>query len=238
MTRPSPASLVAALLFAPLLAGEAPAQSVATYNFDMSNGVVSSADPNLAATTVANGAGVALDYGRQLLPDGVTPAYATPVLRAATAGTGAVTNSEAGAIAADRYFTVTLTPTAGNRLNLTSLSFDAARGGAAEPRSFFLFADAGGTPFAAGNAVLAADVPTARPTLTSYTADLSAARFQNLTGPTEFRFYTSTPATGQSVEIDSIVFSGAVVPVPEPATALGVAALALAGWRGRRLLLG
>jgi hypothetical protein len=69
--------------------------------------------------------------------------------------------------------------------------------------------------------------------LSPISINLSAAAFQELTSPIEFRLSISTPGTGQSLEFDNVTLNGAVTPVPEPA-ALALAGAAAAGWLVRR----
>jgi hypothetical protein len=68
--------------------------------------------------------------------------------------------------------------------------------------------------------------------LSPISVPLTAAQFQGLTNPVEFRIYISTPATGQSLEFDNFTVTGTVTPVPEPAGILLIAAGA--GWWVRR----
>jgi hypothetical protein len=119
-------------------------------------------------------------------------------------------------------------------MNLSNLTFDVARGGAATPRTWYLYSSIGG--FTVGNRIAGADAATQRPTLDPITVSLTANQFQALRNPVEFRMYISTPGTGQSLEFDNVNLNGAVIAVPEPTSLalVGVAAAGWATWRRRR----
>jgi hypothetical protein len=174
---------------------------------------------NVTASSTVSGPNMVQDYS---LPD-----YGQQVLRAAITNTA--TPDEASAVSAGSYWGFTVQPNSGFRMNFSSLTFDVARGGAATPRTWYLYSSVGG--FTAGSAIASADVQTQRPTLTPVSVPLTSAQFQGLTNPVEFRMYMSTPATGQSLEFDNVTLTGTVAPVPEPA---GILLIAAAGWMVRR----
>lgn len=129
------------------------------------------------------------------------------------------TLTAADAVAGDEYFSFTVTPTAGATLDLTDLTFDAARGGGGTPRGWEVRSSVDGFASSLGTA----DIPTARPALTSFSVNLGAASFDNLTSAVEFRFYSYSPNSNNSVEYDNIELNGTaalVAMVPEPASGL------------------
>ena len=150
--------------------------------------------------------------------------YATePVLSAARA------NFNESSVRDNVYFTFSVAANAGNELDLSSLTFNVARGGAATPRDYDIRTSLDG--FATSLTGIVA-INTARPTFTAVSVDLSAAQFQNLTSPMTFQFRFFTAGVSQNVDFDDITLNGAVVAVPEPNT---LAVLAIAGgWMFRR----
>jgi hypothetical protein len=210
-----------------ILVAPAPAQMMVQYTFANTTATDTTAAPtftapNVTANSTVSGANVVQDYS---LPD-----YGHQVLRAAITNTA--TPDEATAVNGGSYWGFTVTPNTGFQMNFTSFTFNAARGGAATPRTWYLYSSVAG--FNPGNAIAFADVPTVRPQLTPFTVDMSGAPFQGLTAPLEFRMYLSTPATGQSLEFDTVTVNGTVIAVPEPACALAFAACAGAAWAIRR----
>ena len=130
------------------------------------------------------------------------PPYPTLVLRVPP---GSGSSSPDLAVLQDKYIQFTVTANTGLTLNLSSLTFDAARGGNAVPRGWALLSDVDGFT----NYIDTQDVPTVRNVLTSFSVDLSDASFQKLTEVT-FRIYTYVPGSGQSIEYDNITLNGTV----------------------------
>jgi hypothetical protein len=189
-------------------------------------------NPNAAVTNVTSGSAANILIEVDSPVDGTTGmTYPTaPFLRAVTAG--AASPDEATALANNTYWTITVTPNNGFRASLASLVFDVARGGGATPRGWYVYESVDG--FTLGSALQSnPNDPDQRPTFGNVTVPLTAARFQNLTSPIEFRMYISTPATGQSLDFDNIVLNGTVAPVPEPSS-LALVGLAVTGWAARR----
>jgi hypothetical protein len=210
-----------------LLATPAPAQVIVQYNFENTTAASTTAGPS---ATNANVMGSGTAVGANALQDFAIPDYGTQVLRAEVNPTA--TPDEASAVAAGTFWSFTVTPNSGFLMNLTSFTFDVARGGAATPRTWYLYSSVGG--FTAGNQIASAEAMTARPTFAPASVSLTAPQFQGLTSPVEFRMYISTPGTGQSLEFDNVTLNGTVAPVPEPA-ALLLAGAAAAGWAFRRI---
>ncbi|HEX2748779.1 MAG TPA: autotransporter-associated beta strand repeat-containing protein [Verrucomicrobiales bacterium] len=155
---------------------------------------------NVSATPIAAHAGAVLDGTNP-----VTQPASSPYLR--TTFTSVVATPAASVAAnADVYFTVTAS--AGFALNLTSLTFDAMRGGAGTPRGYEVRSSADNYAASLGTA----DLLTARPTFTSISIDLSGAAYQGLSAIT-FKIFGYSPATGSSVDYDNFTVNGATVPV-------------------------
>lgn len=216
--------LALALLVAPALSTTAHAAVIVGYNFNTLGATYrnpSSQAVNTLSTAITDGSVVTFQSGD----------YATPAMQV-NPSTSAT--NEAGAISANTYFTFSVTVASGYALNLSTFTFDAARGGAGTPRSWHFYTDIGG--FTLGNAVESEPVTTIRPNLSNYSVDLSGAAFQGITGTHAFRVYISTPTTNNSIEFDNLVLNGDVVAVPEPNAAAGVmvALVGLAVVRRRR----
>jgi hypothetical protein len=130
------------------------------------------------------------------------PLYGFPILRLEP---GNNSNTPTEAVTKDKYFAFTVTAADGFTLNLSSLTFDAARGGAATPRGWVLLSDVDGftTP------IDQQDVPTQRPDLTHFAIDLSGPSYQGLTEVT-FRMYSYLPGGGRSVEYSNVTLNGTV----------------------------
>lgn len=110
----------------------------------------------------------------------------------------------ATAISSNSYMELTITPDSGKSFTPGTLSFKAARGGASTPRGVVVRTSADGyaTTIAGG------DIGTARPTWSSFSADLSALGAR--TTPLTIRFYPYSPEVGRTVDLDDIVLGGSV----------------------------
>jgi hypothetical protein len=125
-------------------------------------------------------------------------------------------------------------------LDLTSLAFESARGGgdpATQVRRFELYAEVDGGSFDFGDTpLLAIDNETGtRLAPVDRAADMSGAAFQGI-GSITFRYYPLTPATGNTMDFETMTLNGqAVVPEPAGLCVLGVVGLILVRrGRGRR----
>jgi len=128
-----------------------------------------------------------------------------PVLRFET---GNNSNNAAEAIQKDKYFQVRATAKAGVLLNLSSLTFNAGKGGTGglpSPRGYAVLSSVDGYT----NILDSQDLQTVRPAFTPVTIDLSGASFQGLTAVT-FRIYTYVPGPGRSVEYSNVTINGTV----------------------------
>jgi len=158
---------------------------------------------NLSGTAVADPAGT---VGIEISSAATAPPSA-PFLRLDPQGNSA---TAAAAIAGNKYFSFTIAPISGPLLP-QSLDFDVMRGGAGTPRGYVVRSSADN--FASD--LSGGDVLTVRPTFTHVTIPLTAPQFQNLSDLT-FRVYSYSPAAGNSLDYDNIVF----VSVPEPTAAI------------------
>jgi len=124
----------------------------------------------------------------------------------------------AAAFDTNKYFTFTLTPNAGNAINLTNFIYTGQASGTGP--SFFAFRSSLdtftnniGTPLAGGA-----------------TIDLSGAPFQNLTSASEFRLYGwNASSTAGTFSVNDFTFNGTITAVPEPTS---LALLGIAGCAG------
>ena len=128
--------------------------------------------------------------------------YGFPILRFEP-GNNSITPVEA--VQKDKYFAFTVAAKAGFKMNLSNLTFDAARGGNGTPRGWVVLSSVDGFT----NPIDSQDVPTVRNQLTSFTVDLSDAKYQGLTTVT-IRIYAYAPDTGLSVEFSNVTLNGTV----------------------------
>ena len=177
---------------------------------------------------------------------GLGNAYAFPTTVVnGSGGVAAYSTTAADAVATSRYFEFTVTPTAGNQVTLSTLSFNygavAATGSAAQAGAPFTpmfqvrsstdgYTAGIGTTNAMSYVAGQADVTRL---LTISLSSLSG--FSQLTTPTTFRLYgyfsTGAPGYSDSLRIDNINLTGTVSAIPEPsafAAGLGFAALGVA----------
>lgn len=128
--------------------------------------------------------------------------YATEPVIIANPTSGAT--SAATAISTDSYFYFSISPTAGNSISLTTLTFNIARGGSGTPRGYDVRSSADDYAASLGTA----DVATTRPTWTAVSIDLSGAAFQGMTATVTFKIYLYAPSTANSLDIDDVVVNG------------------------------
>jgi hypothetical protein len=117
----------------------------------------------------------------------------------------------ASAVLNNQFFEFTVAADAGFAMDLTSLTFDASRGGASTPRGWVLRSNLDGFTTDIASAV----VPTAQPNLASFNIDLSGDLNQDISSVT-FRLYGFGPSTGIGQFFDNIILNGSVHAIPEP----------------------
>jgi PEP-CTERM motif len=231
-------SVLCGLVAATLGIQVASAAVVLQYTFDGAGGV-GTASPTTTGTNVTNASNVTIGVTTPLIEISNTYGYTTGyVIRQPTSTGGATgTNNPDNVRTAqtvNQYLEFSLRAADGYQLDLTSLDFLAAKGGASNPRGWGLLTSVGGFD-ATSTIVGQSDVTTQRTTWSPFSVDLSGASFQGLTNTLTFRIYNYAQGMGQSVEFDNITVNGTVdaVAVPEPA-ALGVLGLASLGLIRRR----
>jgi hypothetical protein len=105
------------------------------------------------------------------------------------------------------YFTWTLTPAAGTKLNLVSLTYT-GQASASGPVNFTLRSSVDSFTTAIGT-----------PTATGTTITLTSPSFQGLTSSVEFRLYGWAGSSGLGTfSVNDFTFSGTLSAVPEPST--------------------
>ena len=160
---------------------------------------------SFAATTVASGVtgGVATSNLLTSFTAGNNGYSSDPV---SSAGPASGATSAATAITADAYFYITITPTSGNSISLTTLTMNMARGGAATPRGYDVRSSADDYASTLGTADLTAQ----RTTFQAISIDLSGASFQGVTSSITFRIYVYAPSTANVIDWDDLTINGTV----------------------------
>jgi hypothetical protein len=148
-------------------------------------------------------------------------------------------SSEAFAFSAEKYISLTITPTAGAPLAIQSFSFDYRRDTASAGEFFFVRTDAGGDNFS--TSVFSGEL-TAPPGTGAFTAsgtlDLSGfAALQNIAAgtPVTLRIYFWGGSDGTAItRLDNLRFNGTYIPEPGAGLLLLLGALGAASvLRGR-----
>lgn len=181
---------------------------------------------NVTATTIADTSG-------KILMTTATGNYTTspPVLKLGPQTAGASIND---ALTNGTFVSFTLTADAGQVLNLTSLTFDVAKGGDSGTRGYVVTSSALGHD----QVLSGGDPGSTQPTLSARNVDLTGSAYQNLSSIT-FRLYAYSPGSGQTIDFDNITVNGSVVPEPSTTVlaALGAAAMVLRRKRARVRIL-
>jgi len=133
------------------------------------------------------------------------------------ARSNATTDSEAAAVAADDYFSFTVTPNAGNEFDLTELTFDTIHdltlgGGIGDPGATMSFFVRSSLDSFAAN--IGSIYTQAWNTTTPRTLDLSGAAYQGIGTATEFRMYvhdSGIDLAQNGGRLDNISLLGTVV---------------------------
>lgn len=200
------------------IANAASASVIANWNFTAGNLNPAATDSNVTVTPIAVNSSVLLNNSGAASKNwtgGANTVFAAYPAAACT--------SEAATVSAGGYFSFTLTPAAGQTLNLSDLQFDVANGansGAGLYRGYVLRSslDNYATDLAAADPTGIPTTYVEGATMQHITADLSGASFQGLTSgtPVTFRFYAwLTNASGaRAVDFDNITVNGGLVPEP------------------------
>lgn len=162
--------------------------------YNMGSAVATTVDSNVTAGDLTNDSLVTFAVNESL-------GYSTDPELLVIAPNGST--NIANAVSNDAMFYFTITPDGGVTMNLTSLTFKVARGGATTPRGYGVGSDIG----AYGANIASADVATQRTTWTDVSIDLTGASFQGLTAAITFWIFTYAP-NGLSMEYDSITLNG------------------------------
>jgi len=205
-----------------LAAGQLQADTLAYWNMDTTPNstkvVPTTVDAGLTAGNLI-GNNLNAPAGINLANDNPANAYIAWSINSATPSSP---NDLADALTAASYFSFTLTPNAGQSLDLTTLSFDAVAGTAGpSDRAFYVLADK--TGYTTAGLLLTGDTTTGSPlipynTTTSdqlFSVDLSGNNlFQNISDSVTFRVYLRTPTSSQNLGFDNLTVNGTVVPEP------------------------
>lgn len=175
---------------------------LAQYNFET----------DLSPTTTASGL-TASTLGTGSLASAVVSGgiYATKVCIVTPPNTATEADN---AIIANSYLSMTITPSAGKYLDLDSISFLIAKGGASSPRGYVLRSSVDNY----SSDIAAAEVTTVRTVQTSVAISLSNGTFGRVKSSITFRLYFYTPTTPTALDLDTLVLNGEVL---DPSTEVG-----------------
>jgi hypothetical protein len=112
------------------------------------------------------------------------------------------------------YWTLTITPDSGKKLNLEKLTFNVGRGGASTPRGLVVRSSVDGYDVD----LYSAEILTYVPNFTAVNIDLTAAKYQGLTSAFTLRFYVWAPNASNSVDCDDITIEGDIALVGSPSS--------------------
>lgn len=199
-----------------LLANSASAAVLAQYSFTGAPGslLVTTADASVIAADVSFAGGASSQF--------------TTIPNILGVNVDGLSKTAVTAVSTNSFFEVTITPTSGNALNLTSFNFDS--GGASIGTGYVVRSSV--DAFAANLA--AANFATLHPVYSPTSVDLTSSVFQAVSSPVTFRIYTYTPATSPAAVYDNLVINGDVIVVPEPSAAISLLLGSLCLARRRR----
>ena len=238
----TPAAVLAAVLFA-----SQPTQAATLVQYAMSSTVSAAARAEAtfeaAGLSATNLSSVNLNTNINVVLTSVSPTdfYTGWSRSAGFSGTTALQ-----ALTDATYFTLTLTPDAGQTISLDSISFNAfAATAGPSQRQFYVFSDK--TGYTAGGLLYSrstdAAVNPSTPLIpynttisdVNFSFDLSGnSAFQNITDSVTFRIYIQTPDPNQNLAFQNLTIAGSVIPEPSSPLLLGLGLfLLLAGPAGR-----
>jgi hypothetical protein len=212
---------------------------LANYDFTTASRASTDTDTNTAASTFDGGPGFQTAGVDNSTIDALhgSPAPSVAIDSTFTDGT-----SQTQAITANDFYTFTLSPVAGFKFSLTSLSFDYSNysGTTTFPTENF-FVRTSADNFANNLAGAVTVASTTSGTFANANISLTGnASLQNVTGPLEIRIYIydSTNTAGRGALLDNITVNGIATMVPEPSTwmltVIGAIALLSIGRSARR----
>jgi hypothetical protein len=195
-----------------LLAVRSDAAILAEYRFNSSLRISTDTDLFTVATSFNDGAGWTASF------DAVR-GNPTPSLAVDSTQTNGAT--EANVVAANDYFTFTLTPVAGMQMTLTRFAFDYANysNDATFPTEAF-FVRCSLDNFTADLDSPVTALPASAGAFTTELINLNNPAFQNITTSVEFRIYIGDTANNanRGALIDNAGILGTTAPIPEPST--------------------
>lgn len=218
------------LLFASsILIAPMHAAVLSQYTFAANSLAATTQASGLTAGSITNGGGLSVKQSGFNLGGTGTPALGW-------SSGGSVPGSVSAALTSNQFFTFTLTPNAGQQINLTDITFYANIGSDVSlARSFELQVTTNGTDYSpVGGATLTRD-STGAGAQFSY----SLASYTNITSQTRFRFVpydttiTGSWSDGSWIRLDDITVNGTVSPIPE-ASGIALTAVGLLGLATRR----
>lgn len=188
----------------------AAADVLVSFTFDGSVRSSFDSDPNSTATNFSDGPGFTSVFD---------PARGNPSPSLGVASDQIDGSTNTAAVTANDYFTFTLTPVPGGQMSLTSLTFDIANftnDGTFSAISFFVRSSTNG--FSSNVGVTQNVLAGSNGVFQAATISLSAAAFQNVSSPIEFRIYLQDGVTDpdRGGLIDNVTVNGTAI--PEPAT--------------------
>ena len=222
-----------------IAAGNASAAVIAEYAFTTVTGAVTTTAANVTASTFVGGGVSVIGYsaGAGGASGSTSSAGNATMSRVNTPTTASVNATGTTGF----YFTFTVTPDVGKKLNLTTLSFfygDDRADAAPTVLNFGLYTSVDSYAAQVGSTLSwsPSDTTAGSPPYFSLVAggsqyatlDLSGAAFQNLTTATTFRIYGwDNISTSGNLRVDDVQLNGTVVPEPGAALLGGLGMLAL-----------
>ena len=205
-----------------MAAKPADAATLAQYTFTGGSLASSDTDPNSTATAFSGGPGLAI---RTSSFRGDPPPAVAVTFR------DLLSTSQTSAVALGSYYQFSVAPTAGNRVNFTSLNFGTNVGPAPGVGTYFVRTSADGFTNTLASYTQASTAANGNVPFTTRNVDLSGLNSPFFTTPLSFRIYeydNGSTFGGGGLRVDNVVVQGDVAPVPELSTGL-LLALAMGG---------